>query len=939
MRQLYLLLVLIGFLAVAPGAIAQQARPGCDSCQIVVKNLDAPIKLSGKWLFTRDDNPQNKAVDLDTSTWPIIKTPGPWKGAYPDHTNFRVGWYRGVFQFAPELVGKEVVVLINAYMGRVNVYNNGEEIYRRPGDINVERYYATQPIPIRFKVTQAQHVIAIRVDTLLMTGIYQLPFELHQYDMHDYSLAWYQFQNGESRILAAFAVFFFGLFFLLVYRKTNYRLYLIAALGSISVFPFFVAPSDIMMKVLPPEPMLLLHYTGLFAFFFAYIFAQYFYKFKPKTNWVLGTIYALAGLVIAAQILHFNIDLFQKARSVYFLTSLILGTMALYFSFRGALLKNPGSRVLFGGMLGFYAAGVHDMLLSFGLINSMSMLFFGVLIFEISMLYVAITIFANTFVENKVLANDLKSINDNLEHLVAERTLQLRQKTNDIQTMLQNMPQGILTVADGGLIHPEYSAYLEQIFETKDIAGKGVMDVVFAHTNLGADVLSQVEAAFGACIGEDRMNFDFNTHLMVTEMDKTLPNGKVKSLELSWSPICNDDDVCERLMLCVRDVSELKGLAAEADQQRIELNMIGEILAVNQEKFHQFIDGAVQFIDENRKIIEHTPQKDQEAVALLFRNMHTIKGNARTYGLLQLTNTVHETEQTYDNLRKDPEQPWDQALLLAQLKQTAHLIAEYSHINDIKLGRKGPGRRGGVEKFLMVQKDQIESLISALEAAPSKPEAQNQESLYRRVLATLRQIGTEKLSDILAGVTDSLPSLAKELGKETPVVQVNDGHIVLRSQIADLLKNAFMHLLRNSLDHGIELPAERQAKGKAAAGVIAIDMSLGDGRLWLRLRDDGKGLALAFIRRKAIESGLLAADSVVSPDEVAQLIFASGFSTASAVTEVSGRGVGMDAVKGFIEREGGTISLQFLDDHSDADFRPFETVISLPEKFAVRMNA
>jgi two-component system chemotaxis sensor kinase CheA len=171
------------------------------------------------------------------------------------------------------------------------------------------------------------------------------------------------------------------------------------------------------------------------------------------------------------------------------------------------------------------------------------------------------------------------------------------------------------------------------------------------------------------------------------------------------------------------------------------------------------------------------------------------------------------------------------------------------------------------------------------------------------------------------------------------VVQVNDGHIVLRSQIADLLKNAFMHLLRNSLDHGIEQPAERQAKGKATAGLISIDMSLGDGRLWLRLRDDGKGLALAFIRRKAIESGLLAADSVASPDEVAQLIFAPGFSTASAVTEVSGRGVGMDAVKGFIEREGGTIALQFLDDQVDADFRPFETVISLPEKFAVRMNA
>lgn len=89
------------------------------------------------------------------------------------------------------------------------------------------------------------------------------------------------------------------------------------------------------------------------------------------------------------------------------------------------------------------------MLLAFGLIGSTSMLFSGVLGFVISMLYVASNIFANTFVENKRLVHDLKIMNDNLEDLVAQRTLQLREKTNDIQNMLQNMPQGILNGGRG----------------------------------------------------------------------------------------------------------------------------------------------------------------------------------------------------------------------------------------------------------------------------------------------------------------------------------------------------------------------------------------------------------------------------------------------------------------------------------------------------------
>jgi HPt (histidine-containing phosphotransfer) domain-containing protein len=938
MRFIFMILALLGLLGQAPLLAAEDNRPGCDSCRLQIKSLDKPVKLTGKWLFTRDDNPQNKDVVMDTSTWPIIKAPGPWKGAYADKKNFTVGWYRGNFEFDQSLVGQEVVLLVNTYLGRTQVYVDGQEIYRRPGDINIERYYATQPIPVRFKVTQPNHVVAIRVDTWLMTGIYQLPFEMHKYDKHDTSLAWYQFQNGELRILAAFVVFFFGLFFLLVYKKTRYPLYLVASLASISVFPFFVAPSDILLRVYAPEPLLFLHYTGLFMFFLAYLFSQFFYKFNPKTNWVVGSLFGLMALTIASMMIHPNLDVFQKVRSAFFISALLIGYAALYQTIRGAMLKRPGAITLAMGIGLFWFAGVHDMLLAFGLIGSTSMLFSGVLGFVISMLYVASNIFANTFVENKRLVHDLKIMNDNLEDLVAQRTLQLRQKTNDIQNMLQNMPQGILTVVEGGVIHPEYSAYLEQIFETKEIASKSMMELVFSKTTLGSDILSQVEAVAGACIGEDKMNFEFNTHLMVTEFDKTMPNGKVKSLELSWSPICNEDDVCEKLMLCVRDVTELKALAAEAGQQKRELEMIGQVLAVNQEKFHQFVDSSMQFIDENKNIIEKTDSKDPEAIGLLFRNMHTIKGNARTYGLLQLTNVVHETEQTYDNLRKNPEVEWDKAQLLEQLKETFTALQEYSKVNEVKLGRKGPGRRGGVDKFLMVQKDHIESLIETLEQPDAKSEGVK-DALFRRVLGTLKQIGTEKIGDILVGVTDSLPSLAKELGKEPPVVVIHDEGIVVRNQIADLLKNTFMHLLRNSMDHGLETADIRVAQGKPSAGQIELNLSVSEGKFWLKLRDDGKGLALGHIRRKAIESGLITADQQVPPEQLAQMIFASGFSTAAAVTEVSGRGVGMDAVKGFIEREGGSIELRFTGPDTGGDFRPFETVLSLPDKFAVVVDA
>lgn len=560
-------------------------------------------------------------------------------------------------------------------------------------------------------------------------------------------------------------------------------------------------------------------------------------------------------------------------------------------------------------------------------------LYMGIALGVMNLCFMGVLVF---FIRNNVnMMAVIAEQNATLEKRVAERTSQLRQKTHDIQAMLQNMPQGVLTVLPGGVIHPEYSAYMETIFETKDIAGKNLMDLVFTQTSLGSNDLSQVDAAASSCIGEDLMNFEFNSHLLVTEFDKTMANGSTKSLELSWSPIADDNDVVEKLMLCVRDVTEFKRLASEAGAQKRELDIIGEILAVSQEKFQDFIDGSYKFVAENEEIIRKTTQKDLDAVGLLFRNMHTIKGNARTYGLLNMTNVVHETEQVYDELRKDPEMAWEPEALLAQLAQVHALVDEYHRINDVKLGRKGPGRRGSVERFLMVDKDQVARAQELIKAVNDQDLAAVREVLAE-VGQTLSLIGTEKVEHVLAGIVESMPSLAKELGKEPPQITIDTQGIVVRNHVVGLLKNVFTHVFRNSMDHGLETAEARQASGKGPVGHIRLNLGLEDGRVQFKLSDDGKGLAVGRIRQKAIDSGLLKTTDTPAPEDVAQLIFASGFSTADQVTEVSGRGVGMDAVKGFLQNEGGDVRIRFTDSNAAAEMRPFELVISLPDKFAVQ---
>ncbi|VVE68555.1 chemotaxis protein CheA [Pandoraea anapnoica] len=517
---------------------------------------------------------------------------------------------------------------------------------------------------------------------------------------------------------------------------------------------------------------------------------------------------------------------------------------------------------------------------------------------------------------------------------IQERSAQLKQKTADIQAMLQNMQQGILTVVDGSKVHGEYSAYLEAIFETQDIAGRGVMDLVFADSDLGSDAVSQVEAAIDACIGQDAINFAFNEHLLVGEIGKRMPDGRIKQLDLTWSAITDETDTILRLMLCVRDVTELRELAAEANEQKQRLEMIGEILAVSQEKFHHFIESSTGFIRENERIIRKHSQADSAAIAELFRNMHTIKGNARTYNLQYLTNVVHETEQRYHDLRApDEARLWDQDGLMRELERVRDAVATYAHINEMSLGRKGPGRTAD-EQSMVVDRAHIRASLRMLEAADPN-DLHQLVAMRDAVHQTLRLLGTEGVGEALGGVLDSLPSLAGELGKPAPAVRIDDNGYRLRAPAVRILRDVFMHLLRNSMDHGLEGADERRAKGKPAAGTIDIEVGLDHNMLQVTLTDDGRGLALHRIRNIAVQRGWITAETYVTDEQIAQFIFRPGFSTASSVTEVSGRGVGMDAVQDFVRREHGRIELRFTDERKGAEFRQFQTVVCLPDNLVV----
>ncbi len=153
-----------------------------------------------------------------------------------------------------------------------------------------------------------------------------------------------------------------------------------------------------------------------------------------------------------------------------------------------------------------------------------------------------------------------------------------------------------------------------------------------------------------------------------------------------------------------------------------------------------------------------------------------------------------------------------------------------------------------------------------------------------------------------------------ELGKKIDL-QMNGEETELDRQVLDLIKDPLTHMVRNSADHGIENPEDRAAVGKPETGTIILNAYHEGGHIIMEIKDDGKGLNTSRIREKAIENGIATEEELnaMTPKQINQFIFAAGFSTAAAVTAVSGRGVGMDVVRTNIEKIGGTIDLDSVE--------------------------
>jgi two-component system chemotaxis sensor kinase CheA len=374
-------------------------------------------------------------------------------------------------------------------------------------------------------------------------------------------------------------------------------------------------------------------------------------------------------------------------------------------------------------------------------------------------------------------------------------------------------------------------------------------------------------------------------------------------------------------------------------------------------------DLIADFVAECREMLEalggeivawEAEPDDRARLDSIFRFVHTVKGNCGFFEFPRLEALSHAAEDALADVRagrRHPDAPLVSAVL-AIIDRISEMVAAIDAGEDLPAGDDSalidalvPGAevtaapafaaagdnavkassaprtiRLSVELLDRVMSTVSDMVLARNELARRLRESETDvpvDGAFERlssIIADMRDAITrtrmQRIENLFVGLPRMVRDLSAELGKQV-LVDVEGGDVELDREMIEMIRDPLTHIIRNSVDHGIELPAERLKAGKREIGILAVSARQSGNQILIDIHDDGRGIDGAKLVEKAVAAGLVvrAEAAQLSRRDQLALIFEAGLSTAKQVTAISGRGVGMDVVRSNVERIGGIVEV------------------------------
>lgn len=438
----------------------------------------------------------------------------------------------------------------------------------------------------------------------------------------------------------------------------------------------------------------------------------------------------------------------------------------------------------------------------------------------------------------------------------------VEEKTNMI---MQNVKVGVLIINRNLEVQSGYSHHCHELFDAEQVAGSNICELLLLDKRSRSHFESIFEQAFDDFIPPE---------VSLSMLPSRLARGE-KVLELHSSVIRSGGKEIDFVLFTVSDATKLEALEAEKAENAALLKILR-----NRDSFVGFLKDARASLDEMLKASENDQVK-------IRRIVHTIKGNAGMFDMTQLMQHIGRIED-------------GETILGSDIESIRHMLSEfvlkYKDFIGVELDR-------GSDEVHSIAESELSLLESKLQNTRDLAKAQN---LVFELTSRLRM---RTARSVIGPVEERVEAVAQRLHKAVRCRVEGDDTLVNPNRVGPIIQ-VLSHILRNSVDHGIEAAAERVDSGKSEEGSLIISFEEQTaGALKIVVQDDGRGIKTDKLVEKALKSGVITPDiaAKMSEQDKIDLIFLDGVSTADEVTDISGRGVGMSALKAKVAALGGYI--------------------------------
>ncbi|HOO33632.1 MAG TPA: ATP-binding protein [Thermotogota bacterium] len=501
-----------------------------------------------------------------------------------------------------------------------------------------------------------------------------------------------------------------------------------------------------------------------------------------------------------------------------------------------------------------------------------------------------------SYEELTAMNEELESSYRELDRKVEDRTYELNKTTMSLKSLLDNTEEGFLTFSGSLIIDKEYSLECERIFGG-EVADRSISSLL---SDNEPEIKEFLDKIFLKILNEKN---DFEMDMYMSLLPEEIKRNS-RTIKLNYRLINSSTDG-KKIMMILHDISERIELQNEIEHERNILKMVIKVSNSRTDylellhDYRQFsITGISQIIDSNLS--------SEDKISEIYRMIHTYKGSFANFDAINAVKALHEfetkinTERNYlgtlSNIKLN--EYFDAFDYSAWIRPDTELIREL-------LG----GQFFSNEQKLVIEPDRIVELENKVAESELGEEG-------REFLIELKRLRYTSFREMLGYYRNYVNQLAQRMGKFVEPMIIDGDDIPVDKELYKPLIRSLTHIFRNSIYHGIETPEERVLKGKSEYGIIKVFVTKNNNEIVLTISDDGKGVKLEEVEKKALEIGLIDGNTLdaMTYEEKLKLILMDKLSTSKTVTDISGRGVGLSALNNELSKFNGYLEIKTVED-------------------------